>query len=84
LQSEEGEKLLARFDLPVVDFSSFVLIENGKAFTRSAAALKVAKKLSGLWPALWGFMIVPKFIRDGVYNWIARNDIDGLERKMPA
>lgn len=73
LQSEEGQRLLKKFDLPSTDFNSFVLIENDKSFTRSAAALKVSKKLNGLWPGLYGFMIVPKFIRDGVYNWIAKN-----------
>ena len=73
LQSAEGQRVLNKYDLPSTDFNSFVLIENGKAFTRSAAALKVAKKLNGLWPLLYGFMIVPGFIRDAIYNWIAKN-----------
>ncbi len=73
LQSDEGQKLLKKFDLPTTDFNSFILIEDDKAFTRSAAALKVAKNLNGLWSSLYGLMIVPKFIRDGVYNWVAKN-----------
>ncbi len=73
LQSVEGQKLLNEHHLPASDINSFVLIENEQAFTRSAAALRVTKKLNALWPLLYGFMIVPKFIRDGVYNWVAKN-----------
>ena len=73
LQSEEGKKLLQQFELPENDFSSFVLIEDDKVFTRSTGALKVAKQLKGAIKLLYAFIIVPKFIRDAVYNWIARN-----------
>jgi predicted DCC family thiol-disulfide oxidoreductase YuxK len=73
LQSENGQKLLHQFQLPQADFTSFVLIENGKAYTRSTAALRVARKLSGAIKLLYGFIIVPVFIRDAVYNYIGKN-----------
>jgi len=73
LQSSEGRKLLAHHELPSNDFNSFVLIEYDRAYVRSEGALRVAKKLSGLWPLLYGFIIVPKFLRDSVYNLIAKN-----------
>ena len=73
LQSQQGQNILIRHQLPVNDFNSFVLVENEKVYTRSDAALKVTKNLSGLWPLLYGFIIVPKFIRDGIYNLIAKN-----------
>jgi predicted DCC family thiol-disulfide oxidoreductase YuxK len=73
LQSAEGQKLLAHHKLPPSDFNSFVLIENDKVYIKSDGALKVAKELNGLWPLLYGFIIVPKVLRDGVYNLIARN-----------
>ncbi|MBA2250217.1 MAG: thiol-disulfide oxidoreductase DCC family protein [Chitinophagaceae bacterium] len=73
LQSDEGQKRLTEHQLSSMDLDSFVLIENGKAYTRSDGALRVAKKLKGGWPLLYAFIIVPKFIRDGMYNWIARN-----------
>ena len=73
LQSDTGKKLLAQYDLPLNELNSFILIENNKAYTISSGALRVIKKLKGLWPLLYGFMIVPKFIRDGVYNWVGRN-----------
>ena len=73
LQSETGQKLLAKFNLPLDELNSFILVDNDKAYTRSTGALMVLKKLKGLWPLLYGFIIVPKFIRDGVYNWVGRN-----------
>jgi len=73
LQSEAGQKLLQQYNLPVKDMESFVFIENGKAYQRSTAALKVCRYLRGLWPLSYGLIIVPRFIRDGIYNWIAKN-----------
>ncbi len=73
LQSEEGQELLSRFSETPEDLSSVILIENGQLYARSEAALRVARRLSGLWPALYLFKIVPLPLRDAVYNWIARN-----------
>ena len=60
---------------------SIILIENGKAYTKSSAALKIARHLSGGYPLLYGFMIIPKFIRDFVYDFIARNRYKWFGRK---
>jgi predicted DCC family thiol-disulfide oxidoreductase YuxK len=73
LQSETGKTLLLKYSLPKNDLSSFLLIENNKLYARSTAAIRVAKKLNGLWPVLYICIIIPPFIRDGVYNFIARN-----------
>lgn len=73
LQGKTGQELLQRFGLPVNDLNSFVLVEEDKVYRRSTAALRIAKKLGGGWKLLYGFMIIPGFIRNGVYNWIARN-----------
>ena len=73
LQSEAGKRLLKENDLPVEDMQSFIFIDKGKAYNRSTAALKVCRHLSGLWPLCYGLIIVPEFIRDGIYNWIAKN-----------
>lgn len=56
-----------------ITFDSFVLYENGKVSYRSSAALKTFGKLGGAWYLLYAFMIVPPFIRNGVYDFIARN-----------
>ena len=81
LQSEEGKKILADYNLDKNEMNSFILVENGKAYERSSAALHVVKKLNGLWSFLYGFIIVPKFIRDGIYNIIAKKRYQWFGRK---
>ena len=72
LQSVYGQNLLEQFNLPTDTFNSFVLFQDGKIFTRSTAALKMFQQLKG-WRWVKIFLAVPKFIRDGVYNLIAKN-----------
>ncbi len=73
LQSEIGQKLLKQYNFPLDEFNSFILIDNDKAFTRSTSALKVVKKLNGIFSLLYAFIILPAFIRDGIYNRVAAN-----------
>ena len=73
LQSDFGQKTLSDNNLSTTDLSSFILLENGKIHTKSTGALRVVKRLNALWPLLFGFIIVPPFIRNAVYNWIAKN-----------
>ncbi len=73
LQTEIAHELLARHKLPTEDMKSFIFIEEGKSYTQSTAALKVCRYLTGLWPLLYSFIIIPRFIRDGIYKWIAKN-----------
>jgi predicted DCC family thiol-disulfide oxidoreductase YuxK len=73
LQSEIGKKVLADHHVHLPDLDTFVLVENNKTYDRTSAALRIAKKLNGLWPLLFAFIIVPPFIRDIVYKIIAKN-----------
>jgi len=73
LQSDKGRLFLRQYGLPAAEMKSFVFIEDGKSYTQSTAALRVCRYLNGLWPLCYGFIIVPKFLRDGIYNWIAKN-----------
>lgn len=73
LQSEKGQEILDYFKLPKDDFDSFVFIENDKVFKKSSAALRIAKKLGGVWKIFYPFIIIPEFIRDFFYNLIAKN-----------
>lgn len=72
LQSELGQELLQHYKLPLV-LDTIVLIENGKAYTHSSAPLRILRKSSTPWSLLYAFIIVPPFIRNGVYRWIAKN-----------
>lgn len=72
LQSVEAKELLTDFDSSN-DLKTVVLIEKDVIYTRSTAALRICRKLSGAWPILYGFIIIPIFIRNAVYSFIARN-----------
>lgn len=73
LQSDFAQEKLSQHQLQISKGNSIVLLENGKIYEQSAAALRIAKKISGLWPILYVFIVVPAFIRNWVYQFIAHN-----------
>ena len=52
---------------------TFILIHKGKLYNRADAALKITMLLGGKWKMLYPLYLFPKFIRNGIYNIIARN-----------
>ncbi len=73
LQSDKGQQLLKRLGLPAQDFATFLLLERGLVFTKSTAALRIARTLSGHWPLLYGFILMPRPLRDILYDYVARH-----------
>jgi predicted DCC family thiol-disulfide oxidoreductase YuxK len=73
LQSEIGVELSKKYELPTGTMNTFVAIINDQSYTRSTAALEVAKLLGGVWSLAYVFIIVPPIIRDGIYDWISKN-----------
>jgi len=73
LQSEIGQQIMEAYELPTEELSTVIMVENGKVYTHSDVALRASRRMSGLWPVFTVFSVVPRFIRDGMYNWIARN-----------
>jgi len=73
LQEKQGVLLLKKHAIDAQKLDSIVLVENKKVYTKSSAALRIARKLSGLWPLFFVLLIIPSFIRDGVYDFIAKN-----------
>lgn len=73
LQSAAGEALLQQYALDTVNMNTFVLIDNGKAYTRSTAVLRVMRHLGFPFSLLYVGMILPGALRDGLYNWFAKN-----------
>lgn len=74
LQSAAGGRLLARHGLAVTpEPASVVLVEGGRAYTHSEAALRIARRLRAPWPLAWAAIVVPRPLRDLVYRAIARN-----------
>jgi predicted DCC family thiol-disulfide oxidoreductase YuxK len=72
LQSQAGQEILQQYKLSQSDFNSFILFEDGQLYTRSTAALRVLSQLKG-WRWSRALQWVPRFVRDGVYNLVARN-----------
>lgn len=72
LQSEIGMKISEKYNLDSGNLKSVILVDKGKIYTKTTAALRIAKQLSGAWPVLYVFIIVPPPIRDVVYNIIAK------------
>ena len=73
LQSEPGQYLLEELQLPREDFETFLLLKNGRVFSKSTAALKIIRELDGIWPVLYALMVIPRPIRDTCYDFIARH-----------
>lgn len=73
LQSATGQQLLLKHHLPLNELNSFVLIDQQKAWLRSSASLQVFKNLPWYWKWTQIFWIIPPFLRNAVYNLIARN-----------
>ncbi len=73
LQSPAAEDLL-RPEAPGRDrLESMILLDGNQIYRKSTAALLAARQLSGLWPAMAILLIIPRPIRDAVYDWIGRN-----------
>src|SRR5438477_3011316 len=73
LQSEAGREPLTRLGLPENDLRTVVLVDEGSSYVRSTATLRVCRRLAGLWPLLFAFIVIPKPWRDGSYALVARN-----------
>lgn len=73
LQSTYGQHQLRRLKIPATSLQSIVLIEGDKFYQRSNAVFEICSRLGGLWPAFYIFKIIPGFIRDAIYNFIAKN-----------
>jgi len=73
LQSDIGKKNISEFNINPLDTDSIILIDGNKCYIKSTAALYITKSLSGAYPLLFGFIIVPRFIRNWVYDYVAKN-----------
>ncbi|MDB5231614.1 MAG: hypothetical protein JWN76_2419 [Chitinophagaceae bacterium] len=73
LQSDYGQKVMKQFNITPGLLNTVYLLENDKLYNRSTAALRVTEKLNGGWKLFYGLIIIPVFIRDAIYNAVARN-----------
>jgi len=75
LQSPEAARILSArgYAAGPPELASVLLVQGDRVYERSTAALRVARRLSDAWSFMAVFLIVPRPIRDAVYDWIARN-----------
>jgi predicted DCC family thiol-disulfide oxidoreductase YuxK len=71
LQSDAGARLQRQYGIDPSQLETFVLIERGNAYLRSTAALKIVRRLGGVYPGLYAAIVVPSPLRDFLYDWFA-------------
>ena len=72
LQSTTAARLIASSGVRALP-DSIVLVEDGRVWTQSTAALRIARRLRFPWPAAYAMIVVPRPMRDWIYNLVARN-----------
>lgn len=72
LQSERAKELAGKYNLNISKLDTFILIVNDKYFTKSTAALMVSRELKSAVKLLYPLIILPKFLRDFIYDLIAK------------
>ena len=72
LQSPVGESIKVACGFSKDELESVILKVDGKVYKKSDAALQIAKRLDGLWPVFFIFYFIPSFLRDPIYDLVAR------------
>ncbi len=73
LQSQMGQKILQDFNLQTTDFQTVILLKDNKILKKSDAVLEIVKYLDGPLRFLQYTKIIPRFLRDLVYDFVAAN-----------
>lgn len=74
LQSETGQKIVKHIGVDTSKTDSILLYEPGKAYyQKSEAALRIAKELDGLYSLMKVFLVLPGWLSDRVYDYVAKN-----------
>lgn len=73
LQSDLARDLLGNLGVDSQKLESIVLKKGDKIYRKSSAAIEIAREMDGLWPVLYVFKLVPAFVRDFIYDFIAKN-----------
>ncbi len=73
LQSAAGQSWMNKFGISHFDNKTILLIEDERYFQKSTAVLRILRKLNEWWPVLYLFVVVPPFIRNFLYDIVAKN-----------
>ncbi|GHN03145.1 hypothetical protein WSM22_46340 [Cytophagales bacterium WSM2-2] len=80
LQSDYGQQQLKNFQMPS-ELKTILFVKGDKVFVRSSAILEICRELDGLYPVLYVYKVIPPFIRDGIYDFIARHRYQWFGKK---
>lgn len=81
MQGSEGQRVLKMYQLPPSYLETLVLVEQGQVYLGSTAALRVARLLGGGWPLFYSLIIIPKGLRDRIYQWIGTHRYKWFSRR---
>jgi predicted DCC family thiol-disulfide oxidoreductase YuxK len=73
VQSPVGRALFEHYDLPNREIESVYYFADGQVFDKSDAVLRIIKQLPWPWQPLRIFSVIPRPVRDALYDLIARN-----------
>lgn len=73
LQSEKAKEFSDKFNFDTSSMNTFVLIDGDHLYTKSTAALKICKQLTGPIKIFYPFISLPKIFRDFIYDLVAQN-----------
>jgi len=73
LQSEFGQLMAKKYTIDISEIDSIILLDDDKFYTKSSAVLRISKFLSGAYPLFYMFIVLPKSLRNWVYDFIAKN-----------
>lgn len=72
IQSEIGKELIRKHG-EIEDIDSIILLENQESFLKSDAVIRISSHLKGGYSLLRIFQVIPRPIRDRIYDIIAKN-----------
>lgn len=81
LQSDAGQAVLDRLDLSSEDLETVILLEGNRAYTRSAAAIRVCELLGGVYRVAGLGWLLPRAVRDRLYTFVADHRYEWFGQK---
>jgi predicted DCC family thiol-disulfide oxidoreductase YuxK len=73
IQGEHGRRLLAEHGLQVDRLQTLLLVDGAHSWQHTDAIFRVLHALGGAWRLAWVAWLLPGFVRDPLYRWLARN-----------
>lgn len=73
VQSKEGKQILLHFGLPSESYETMLYVEGNQSFQKSEAFFQIMTQLGYPWKIVYIFKVIPKPLRDWMYDRIALN-----------